>query len=100
MTPKGTSIGTRRYRYIVLPAAVAAAIAGGTTLLTGISFWIGFGIALIAILINGLVATIEDRSRAGRQRRLDSTRDLGAPRHRLSLQQAPLRTGAETRGRA
>jgi len=65
MTPKGTSIGTRRYRYIVLPAAVAAAIAGGTTLLTESVSGLAFGIALIAILINGLVATIEDRQPGG-----------------------------------
>ena len=40
---------------------VCGTIAGLAAWLTGLSFWILFAICVVAIMLNGAVATIEDR---------------------------------------
>jgi hypothetical protein len=42
---------------------VCAAIAGLAAWVTGLKFWILFSICVVAILLNGLVATIEDKKK-------------------------------------
>ena len=42
---------------------ICGLIAGLATWVTGLSFWILFAICVSAVLLNGLVATIEDRGK-------------------------------------
>ena len=48
-------------KMFVAMLAVCVAIAGLAAWLTGLNFWILFAICVAAVLLNGAVATIEDR---------------------------------------
>jgi len=43
--------------------AICAAIAGTASWLTGLNFWILMAICIGAVLLNGFVATVEDRGK-------------------------------------
>lgn len=48
--------------------AVCAAIAGALSWLTGLKFWLLAAILVVAVLFNGLVASIEDKEALRRER--------------------------------
>ena len=54
-----------RPKVLAVMLAVCGVIAGLAAWATGLSFWILFAICVVAVLLNGLVATIEDRGKGG-----------------------------------
>ena len=58
-----TSKTTFNPKALVVMLVICAAIAGLVAWLTSLNFWILFAICVVAVLLNGLVATIEDRGR-------------------------------------
>lgn len=48
--------------------AVCAVIAGVASWVTGMNFWILAAILVCALLVNGLVAMVEDRDTSGKQK--------------------------------
>ena len=50
---------------LVVMLAVCGAIAGLGAWMTGLNFWVLLPICVVAVLLNGLVATIEDRNKGG-----------------------------------
>jgi hypothetical protein len=46
--------------------AVCAAIAGVVSWVTGLNFWILAAILVVAVLVNGLIATVEDNDSSGK----------------------------------
>lgn len=53
-------------KVFVAMLAVCAAIAGIAAWATGLNFWILAGILVGAVLINGLIATVEDGNSTGK----------------------------------
>jgi hypothetical protein len=52
-------------KMLAVMLAVCGAIAGIATWITGLNFWILLAICVVAVLLNGLVATIEDKNKIG-----------------------------------
>ncbi len=52
-------------KYCLVSVALAAAVSWPTATLSGLSFWASFAIAVAALMINGLVAEVEDRLPGG-----------------------------------
>jgi hypothetical protein len=52
-------------KMLAVMIAVCGVIAGIAAWITGLSFWILFAICVVAVLLNGLIATIEDRNKIG-----------------------------------
>ena len=48
-------------KVFVAMLVVCGVIAGGAAWITDLSFWVLFVICVVAVLLNGAVATIEDR---------------------------------------
>ena len=55
------------FRPIVFVAllAVCGVIAGTAAWITGLSFWVLLAICVVAVLFNGVVATLEDKHESG-----------------------------------
>lgn len=45
--------------------AICGAIAGIAAWITGLSFWVLLAICVVAVLLNGVVATLEDKQESG-----------------------------------
>ena len=58
-----------RFTFAPIPAliglSVAALVAWAISYFSGIGFWLAFGIAVAAMLINGFIATVEDNAPGG-----------------------------------
>lgn len=58
-----TAKTTFKPKMLAAMLVVCGVIAGLATWITGLSFWVLFSICVVAVLLNGLVATIEDKSK-------------------------------------
>lgn len=59
-----TTKTTFKPKILAAMLVVCGVIAGLATWATGLNFWILFAICVVAVLLNGLVATIEDRNKS------------------------------------
>jgi hypothetical protein len=50
---------------LVVALSVAALLGGGMSYFTDLGFWPAFAMSIFAILINGLIATVEDEAPGG-----------------------------------
>ncbi len=59
----------KKFSFSLVPALVGFSIAGlvacGFSYLTGLSFWAAFAIVVVAMLVNGFIAEIEDNEPGG-----------------------------------
>lgn len=55
----------RRLLYVVTWAVVASVVAGGAAYFLKLNFWLAFFITATALVLNGIVAEIEDRRSGG-----------------------------------
>ena len=62
------------YTMFVISVSIAAVIAFGIHKFTGLNFWICLGLVVFGILINGLVATIEDELPGGYHNPISKTK--------------------------
>ncbi|WP_133609768.1 hypothetical protein [Aquabacterium commune] len=53
-------------KVLAVMLVVCAAVAGVAAWVTGLNFWILASILVFGVLINGLIATVEDKDASGR----------------------------------
>ena len=54
-------------KVFVTMLAVCTAIAGVAAWVTGLNFWVLAAIVVAAVLVNGLIASVEDKDSSGKQ---------------------------------
>lgn len=55
-------------KILAVMLVVCAAVAGVAAWVTGLNFWILASLLVFAVLINGLIATVEDKDASGRSK--------------------------------